>query len=121
MPPSIVPKRPRLDVRERAAHLQVSATMNVVDLAVELQKVYDSEINVRISWLWDGGIEELLGDEINGFLAEESVGSVSEIVPWLQEAVADFFPNSSYAASLSPELKESAKKRLFQPQEAAHQ
>lgn len=95
--------------------------MNVVDLAVELQKVYDSEINVRISWLWDGGIEELLGDEINGFLAEESVESVSEIVPWLQEAVAHFFPNSSYAASLSPELKESAKKRLFQPQEAAHQ
>ena len=28
-----------------------------MDLADELQKVYDSEINVSISWLWDGGID----------------------------------------------------------------
>jgi hypothetical protein len=30
-----------------------------VDRTAELQKIYDSEINVRISWLWDGGIEVL--------------------------------------------------------------
>ncbi len=86
-----------------------------MDLAAELQKIYDSEINVRISWLWDGGIEVRLGDEMNGFLAEERVGLVTEIVPWLQEAIAHFFPNSSYAASLSEEVKESAKNRLFLP------
>jgi hypothetical protein len=32
-----------------------------VDLAIELQKIYDSEINIRISWLWDGGIDVRLG------------------------------------------------------------
>ena len=25
------------------------------DLAIELQKIYDSEINIRIGWLWDDG------------------------------------------------------------------
>ena len=33
---------------------------------------------MRISWLWDGSVEVLLGDEVNGFEAEETVASVSE-------------------------------------------
>ena len=63
-----------------------------MDLTVELQKIYDSEINVRIGWFWDGGIEVRLGDEVNGFLAEEYVQSVVEIIPCLQEAIAHFDP-----------------------------
>jgi hypothetical protein len=85
------------------------------DLAVELQKIYDSEINLRISWFWDGGIEIRQGDDLNGYLAEETVRKVAEIVPWLQEAIAHFYPSSSYAHSLSPEVTEHAKQRLFQP------
>jgi hypothetical protein len=27
-----------------------------LDPAVELQKIYDSEINVRLNWMWDGGV-----------------------------------------------------------------
>jgi len=57
--------------------------------SLELQRIYDSEITVRISWLWDGsvevrlgdevnGVEVRLGDEVNGFEAEERVASVSE-------------------------------------------
>jgi hypothetical protein len=61
--------------------------MASVDLAAELQKIYDSEINIRISWLWDGGIEVWLGDEMNGFLAQETVGTAGEIALWLQEAI----------------------------------
>ena len=61
------------------------------DLALELQKIYDSEINVRIGWLWDGGIEIRLGDDMNGYLAERTVGMVAEIAPWLQEAIAHFY------------------------------
>ena len=71
-----------------------------VGFAAELQKIYDSEINVRISWLWDGGIDVRLGDDMNGYLAEENVRSMSEILPWLQEAIAHFYPHSAYAASL---------------------
>jgi len=64
------------------------------DLAIELQKIYDSEINIRISWLWDGGIDLWLGDDVGGFEATEGVKSVADVVPWLQEAIAHFYPRA---------------------------
>jgi DNA-directed RNA polymerase subunit RPC12/RpoP len=84
-------------------------------LRFELQRIYDSEINVRIGWFWDAGIDVRLGDEMNGFEAEETVRSVDEIVPSLQEAIAHFYPDSTYAASLSPEVRERCPRRLFHP------
>jgi hypothetical protein len=87
----------------------------VVDLALELQRIYDSEINIRIGWVWDCRIEIRLGDDMNGYLAEETVKTVAEIVPWPQEAIAHFYPGSSYACSLSPKVMERAKQRLFRP------
>jgi len=86
-----------------------------LDLATELQKIYDNEINVRISWLWNCGIGLWLGDEVNGYVAAETVSATSEIAPWLQEAVAYFYPTSTYAASLSPEVRERAATRQFLP------
>jgi hypothetical protein len=80
---------------------------NLADLATELQRIYDSEINLRIDWLWDGGIRVALGDEMNGFVAEESVDSVAGLVPWLQAAIARFYPDSTYTASLSPAVHHS--------------
>jgi hypothetical protein len=93
----------------------------VSDFAEELQRIYDSEINIRIGWFWDCGIEIRLGDDINGYLAEETVRSVADIIPWLQEAVAHFYPQSNYAASLGQEMQERAKYRLFQPPKAGAQ
>ena len=81
---------------------RLRAQWDVVDLTSELQKIYDSEINLRIAWLWDGGIEVRLGDEMNGFLAEENVRSVPEIVPWLQEAIAHFLPDLILRQILKP-------------------
>jgi DNA-directed RNA polymerase subunit RPC12/RpoP len=86
-----------------------------MDFADELQKIYDSEINVEISWLWDGGIDVRLGDKMNGYEAEENVRSVADIIPWLQEAIAHFYPQSGYADSLDAELRERAARRLFRP------
>jgi hypothetical protein len=86
-----------------------------MDLAVELQKIYDSEINIEIGWAWDGGIDVRLGDRINGYVAAENVRSVSDIVPWLQEAIAHFFPQSRYAASLDKEIRTRAARRVFCP------
>jgi hypothetical protein len=80
----------------------------------ELQRIYDSEINVRISWLWDGGIDVRLGDEMDGYLAEENVLSTGDIVPWLQEAIAHF-PDSTYAKTVDPLTRERAMRRLFRP------
>jgi hypothetical protein len=58
-----------------------------LDLVAELQKIYDSKINVRISWLWDCGIDVWLGDEMNGYVTAETMSTASEIAPWLQEAI----------------------------------
>jgi hypothetical protein len=70
-----------------------------MDLTIELQKIYDSEINCRIGWLWDGGIDVYLGDDMNGYVAHENVQSAAEILPWLQAAIAHFYPQSTYARS----------------------
>ena len=84
-----------------------------LDLADELQKIYKSEINIRISWLWNCGIGLWLGDEVNGYVAAETVSTASEIAPWLQEAIAHSYPASTCAASLSPEVRERAAARKF--------
>src|SRR5215471_14266307 len=86
-----------------------------MDFAAELQRIYDSEINIEIGWFWDGGIDVRLGDKMNGYLAEENVGSAAEILPWLQEAIAHFFPSSVYAQSLGLELRARAVRRIFSP------
>jgi hypothetical protein len=47
----------------RFAFLRMHVSLDgKVMLEDELQRIYDSEINVRISWLWDGGIDVRLGD-----------------------------------------------------------
>ena len=86
-----------------------------MDLAIELQKIYDSEINVEIAWFWDEGITVRLGDKLNGYVAEETVPLVSEIIPWLQGAIAHFYPDSEYANSLDAEIWAQAERRLFSP------
>jgi hypothetical protein len=50
---------------------------------------------------------------MNGFLAEETVKSVADVIPWLQEAIAHFYPKSTYASSLDTEITERAARRLF--------
>ena len=86
-----------------------------MDLAAELQKIYDSEINVRINCLWDCGIEVRLGDEVNGFLSEETFANAAGILPRLQQVIAHFYPDSSYVRALDPEVRPLAAQRLFRP------
>ena len=38
----------------------------------------------------DGVVEVRLGDDMNGYVAADTLGSVREILPWLQEAIAHF-------------------------------
>jgi len=44
-------------------------------------EVYDGEMTREIGWFWDGGIDIRLGDKMNGYLAEDNVRSVAEIIP----------------------------------------
>jgi hypothetical protein len=88
-------------------------TIADTDLASEHQKIYDSEINIQIGWVWDGGIDVRLGEGIRRYLSEANVRSVSAIVPRLQEAIAYFYPESEYAASLDAEIRTRAARRVW--------
>ena len=65
-------------------------------LEQELQKIYDSEINVSISSMWDAGFDLKLGRELGGFVEEGQVRIVADILPWLQDAIAKHYPKSQY-------------------------
>ena len=69
------------------------------DMEEELQKMYDSEINVDISWFWDSGIDVKLGDQMNGYDAEAQLKTIAEIIPWLQAQIAKHYPLSTYHRS----------------------
>jgi hypothetical protein len=84
-----------------------------MDVAAELQKIYDSEINVEGSWLWEGDIDVRLGDRLNGYMAEKNVSLVADIIPWLQKAIAHFYPDSTYAMGLATEVRECAARQTF--------
>jgi hypothetical protein len=53
--------------------------------------------------------------EMNGYLAEENVSSRGDIVAWLQESIAHFYPHSTDAKRLDPQTRERAARRLFRP------
>jgi hypothetical protein len=68
-----------------------------IDLEEILQALYDSEINVSISWLWDGGIDVALGDELNGYDADGQVSTVAEAAAWLRDQACKHYPDSGFA------------------------
>jgi hypothetical protein len=63
-----------------------------MSLEAEMQKMYDSELHVSISWVWDGAIDVRLGNcEVCG-----TMQTTDEILPWLQRMIAVHYPNSKY-------------------------
>lgn len=48
-----------------------------------LKKLYASEINCSISCFWDNGWDVKLGDEMNGFKAEETLPTLKECADFL--------------------------------------
>jgi hypothetical protein len=64
-------------------------------LETELQKIYDSEINVTI---WIGGKDILvaLGNDFTGFDAKGKVSRMSDVLPWLQRAIHEGYSMSKY-------------------------
>jgi hypothetical protein len=51
------------------------ATPNLSELLTDL---YDSEVNVSLSWFWDAGIDLALGDDLNGYEAKVQVATLAE-------------------------------------------
>ena len=64
-------------------------------LANELQKIYDSEINVTVR-TGGGRIFVGLGNEFTGFEPEGTVGAAAGILVWFQDAIHEKYPASKY-------------------------
>jgi hypothetical protein len=61
-----------------------------------LQRLYSSEINVRLGWVWDGGVEWQL-DEHNGYKASGQGPTVAEAIEGLANAAAERYLDSDFA------------------------
>ena len=64
-----------------------------------LQKIYDSEINLSIGWMWDGGIEYAIADltYLDGEVKNTGTNNIQEAVIIIADDVKDKYPNSSFA------------------------
>jgi len=77
------------------------------DVEAILDDLYASEINVEISWLWDGridvkvgrrrGINVKLGDPLNGFDAKGTVKTMVEAAVWLRDQACQHYADSEFA------------------------
>jgi hypothetical protein len=66
------------------------------ELQIELQKIYDSEINIEISSVGKSPIGVKLGNEFYGFDEAGAVSRMSEVLPWLQEKIHERYSESRY-------------------------
>jgi hypothetical protein len=78
-----------------------------INVEAILDDLYASEINVEISWLWDGGIDVKvgrrrginvkLGDPLNGYDAKGKVKTMAEAAAWLRDQACQHYPDSEFA------------------------
>ena len=70
-----------------------------MDLATTIQRLYDSEINLTISMLWDGGIEVGLVSYME-YLQDSkirvNVKTAAEIAQALHDLAVKHFPDTEY-------------------------
>jgi hypothetical protein len=64
-------------------------------LETELQKIYDSEINITLQ-IGGNRILVALGNDFTGLEAKGHPASMAEVLPWLQKAIHKHYPMSKY-------------------------
>ena len=62
-----------------------------------LQDIYDSEINVSISTMWDGGYDLAIGCPISGPKATGNVDRWGDVEPWFRAKALEHYPDSLFA------------------------
>jgi hypothetical protein len=67
-----------------------------------MQALYVSEINVSVTSFWDDGWTVKLGDEMNGFKAQEHCANdgLSDAALWPIEQAKKHYPDSDFVAHL---------------------
>jgi hypothetical protein len=71
-------------------------------LEMELQKIYDSEINITIR-IRRRDILVALGNDFTGFDAKGKVSRMSDVLPWLQRAIHEGYRASKYQRAAKSE------------------
>lgn len=63
-----------------------------------LQNLYDSEINIRISWMWDGGVDwAILTGYANDIIVEDgNEESIESAIVGVAEAACRLYPGSLF-------------------------
>lgn len=75
--------------------------------AFMLDELYASEINISISWCWDGGIDASLIDGLGTPLLESgSCPNVVSAVTWLCREAVRIYPESEFANKYSERLSQ---------------
>jgi len=67
-----------------------------------LQEIYDREVNISITTFWDSGYTVMLGDNMNGFVAEgDNFDTFEDAVVFLREELDKHFPLVDTTADVS--------------------
>lgn len=70
---------------------------NKVNYLEELQKIYESEINVSIETFFDDGVSVKIGDNLNGFKFRKTLKTYSEAMETIIQKVQELYPDSIYS------------------------
>ena len=69
-----------------------------------LQQIYDSEIHLRLGWLWDGGLDYSIGSSSNDIWGSNKNPIVSTLNTNLEDAIVEMaqeiaktYPDSAFA------------------------
>jgi hypothetical protein len=62
-----------------------------------MQRLYDSEINFKVSAFYDDGFHVELADELNGIRAEARLSTWADVEEWLAGMARVHFPTSAFA------------------------
>ena len=62
-----------------------------------LQDLYRSEINAKIEWFWDGGVDVVFGDEMNGWKDSYCAADFAEAINWMRDRACVLYPESDFA------------------------
>ncbi len=57
-----------------------------------LKEIYSREVNFSLTTFWDNGYEAKLGDEMNGFVAEDNFDTLEEAIEFLRDQLDIHFP-----------------------------
>jgi hypothetical protein len=75
----------------------MAESARLIALSTVIPDLYNSEINVKIEWFWDGSFHVALGDDMNGWDAESHFDQWVDALEWLQTKAIEIYPESSFA------------------------